>query len=159
MVVSDTGPIISLAVINQLELLDQIFTEVHIPNAVWQELNNSEFFKQFPKIDSLFKSRVKQIKNLNKLILITGYGESEAMILYTETGADFLIIDDKKARQIAEELKITCIGTLALLIKAKQKGFLKALKPIFETLIQNRRYYSKNVLNSILNAQQEDMIE
>lgn len=154
-IVLDTGPVISLAVIDKLELLTRLFGEVSIPTAVWEELSKSEFFKDFPRIKSFFEGRVKNIHSFNELILITDYGESESMLLYKELDADFLVIDDRKARSIAEELGITCIGTLAVLIKAKEKSFVPALKPLFESLIQNRRYYSKSVLNTILVKQNE----
>ncbi|MCP5054601.1 MAG: DUF3368 domain-containing protein [bacterium] len=154
-VIFDTGPIISLSVIHQLELLTHLFKEVYIPHAVWEELNKSEFFNDYPAIGTFFKNRVKHITSFNELILITDYGESESMLLYKELKANFLVIDDRKARLIAEELNIDCIGTLAILIKAKEKGLITALKPIFESLKQNRRYYSNKVLNSILSKQGE----
>ncbi len=37
-----------------------------------------------------------------KLSFLLDYGESESIILYNELQADFLLIDDKKARNIAE---------------------------------------------------------
>ena len=58
------------------------------------------------------------------------YGESESVILYGELNADFLLIDDQKAREIAESLELNCIGTVGLLIKAKRLGMLPELKPI-----------------------------
>ena len=158
-VVLDTGPVISLSIIDKLELLTHLFDKIFVPNAVWEELNRSEFFQAFPKIKAFFESRVKSITRVNELILIADYGESESMLLYKELGADFLLIDDKKARSFAEELEINCIGTLAVLIKAKEKGLITDLKPIFENLIQNRRYYSKSVLNKILSGQNESTLK
>ena len=38
LVVADTGPIISLSILNQLDLLDTLFGQIVIPSAVWQEL-------------------------------------------------------------------------------------------------------------------------
>lgn len=158
-VVLDTGPVISLSIIDKLDLLTHLFDKIFIPNAVWEELNRSDFSQAFPKIKAFFESRVKSINRVNELILIADYGESESMLLYKELGADFLLIDDKKARSFAEELEINCIGTLAVLIKAKEKGLITDLKPIFENLIQNRRYYSKSVLNKILSGQNENTLK
>ncbi len=158
-VVLDTGPVISLSIIDKLDLLPHLFDKIFIPNAVWEELDRSDFSRDFPEVRSFFKGRVKAVNTFNELILITDYGESESMLLYKELEADFLVIDDKKARSIAEELEINCIGTLAVLVKAKEKGLISALKPVFENLIQNRRYYSKNVLNKILSRQREDFLK
>jgi len=149
-VVLDTGPVISFSMIDKLGLLTHLFDKIFIANAVWVELNRSNFSRNFSQVKSFFEKRVRSINCFNELILITDYGESESMLLYKELEADFLVIDDKKAPSIAEELGINCIGTLAILVKAKEKGLISVLKPVFEDLIKNRRYYSKNVLNQIL---------
>lgn len=154
-VVLDTGPVISLAIIDKLDILTHLFDEIYIPTAVWDELRGSEFFKDYPGIETFFKWKVKSVKSFNELILIADYGESESMLLYREVEADFLIVDDKKARSIAEALEINCIGTLAILIKAKEKRLISHLRPVFDKLINNRRYYSIDVLNKILANQNE----
>ncbi len=52
-------------------------------------------------------------------------GESEAILLHKELKADYLLIDDKKARQKAESLGINCIGTLGVLYLAHKKNLIK----------------------------------
>jgi len=158
-IVLDTGPIISLAVIDRLDIFAELFDEIFIPVAVRDELRACNHFRFHPDIASFLKNRVKKIKSLNELVLILGKGESESILLYKELNADFLVIDDKKARLIAEEFGINCIGTLALLIKAQKLGLIKKLKPVFESLIANRRFYSRAVLNSILVQLNEDVID
>lgn len=78
------------------------------------------------------------------------YGESQSVILYKELQADFLLIDDKKARSIAENFGIHCIGTIGLLSISKDKGLIGSLRPIFDELIINNRYYSIDMLNAVL---------
>jgi predicted nucleic acid-binding protein len=41
LIIADTGPLISLAVIDQIDLLDALFYRVAIPEAVWQELEDN----------------------------------------------------------------------------------------------------------------------
>jgi hypothetical protein len=60
------------------------------------------------------------------------YGESESVILYEELNADYLLIDDNKARIIAESFDVKCIGSIGLLVIAKQKGLINGLRQIFE---------------------------
>jgi predicted nucleic acid-binding protein len=72
------------------------------------------------------------------------YGESEAIILYREQNDDYLLIDDKKARKIAESLGVNCIGTLGLLHHAKKRNIIRELRPIFIELIENKRYTELN---------------
>jgi len=87
------------------------------------------------------------------------YGESEALILYEELTADFLLIDDKKARAIAESFGANCIGTIGVLSIAKSQGIIEELKPIFEMFLNQRRFYSKKLLNSILKKHNEQEID
>lgn len=83
------------------------------------------------------------------------YGESESVILYKEMNAKFLLIDDKKARKIAENFDIECIGTLGILSVAKDKGLIDELRPIFKTFLVNNRYYSIKLLNKLLDKHNE----
>jgi predicted nucleic acid-binding protein len=149
-VVADTGVLISLGLIGKIELIENIFGELYIAEAVWNELcsyDNPDFsFAQFEKL----KSKVMPIHTKNYLSVIMDYGESESVILYEELQADFLLIDDSKARTIAEALNINCIGTLGLLLKAKEKNLINELKPIFKKFLSNGRFFSKKLLNKIL---------
>lgn len=78
------------------------------------------------------------------------YGESESIILYEELQADFLLIDDSKARAIAETLGVNCLGTLGVLLKGKEKGAVNELKPFFQKFLLNGRFFSTKLLNQIL---------
>ena len=111
------------------------------------------------KLYDFFKDRTCQISGLNELTFIMDYGESESLILYKELNADFLLIDDKKARAIAETLDVNCIGIIGLLSNAKDKGLIIHLKPYFEMFLQNKRYYSIELLNAVLSAKGEEIIK
>jgi predicted nucleic acid-binding protein len=124
LVVADSGPIFSLALIDRLDLLDKLFDHVYISQAVWFELS-AEPSKPFHKqICSYFRDKVEQIKGFNELTFVMDFGESESVILYKELQASFLLIDDKKARSIAENFGMNCIGTIGLLSVSKDKGFV-----------------------------------
>jgi predicted nucleic acid-binding protein len=84
------------------------------------------------------------------------YGESESVILYKEMNADFLLIDDKKARRIAENFNINCVGTLGILSVAKEKGLINDLRIIFLTFLKNERYYSTSLMNKLLEIHNEE---
>ncbi len=137
-VIADTGVIISLIQIKKLDLIEKVFGEYYIAKAVWIELNKYDNPK-FDKSELIkLKSKVKEIRSKNYLSMVMDYGESESSILYEELKADYLLIDDNKARKIAESLNINCIGTLGLLLKAKDKKLIHELKPVFEEFIKNR---------------------
>ena len=150
LVIADSGPIFSLALIERLDILDKLFDEVCISQAVWEEITFDATKSDDQNISSFFKNRIQPIKGFNELIFIMDSGESESVMLYKELNADFLLIDDKKARAIAENLGVNCIGIIGLLAVARNKGFIKELKPLFDTFLQNKRYYSVELLNAIL---------
>jgi predicted nucleic acid-binding protein len=57
------------------------------------------------------------------------------MALYWEIAADYLLIDEKKGRAIAARNDIRTIGTIGILLSAKRQGFLAAVKPCIDTLV------------------------
>jgi predicted nucleic acid-binding protein len=158
LVISDSGPIFSLAVVDQLEILNDIFSKVFIPTAVWEEVTVEKDSQFYRVILDFFQDKVKAISGFNELTFIMDYGESEAVILYNELEADYLLIDDKKARSIAENFGMQCIGTIGVLSAAKDKKIIKELKPIFEHLLDNKRYFSIALLNSVLTHHGEEEI-
>ncbi|SDW52311.1 DUF3368 domain-containing protein [Aequorivita viscosa] len=157
-VIADAGPIFSLAIINELELLNHLFDEVKISKAVWEEISLDKTTGFYEQIELFFKPKIVNIKGFNELTFVMDYGESESVTLYRELDADFLLIDDKKARNIAENFNIKCIGTLGILSVAKSKGIIKDLKPIFEKFLKHNRYYSIELINSLLEKHHETKI-
>lgn len=158
LVIADSGPIFSLALIDKLEILNDWFDDIKIPIAVWTEITIDTSKSDYKKLYNFFKDKTCQIKGLNELAFVMDYGESESLILYKELQADFLLIDDRKARKIAETLNVNCIGIIGLLSAAKDKGLILELKPLFETFLKNKRYYSIDLLNAVLTAQGEEII-
>jgi len=69
------------------------------------------------------------------------------------------LIDDNKARGIAESFDLNCIGTIGLLIKAKRKGLLHELRSIFKIWLKNERYFAIKLINKILEQEGEKEIE
>ena len=154
-VIADTGALISLGHTHQIGLIEKVFGEFYMAEAVWEELNRYEN-PQFDKSVLLdLHSRVLSIEKVNHLSKILDYGESESVILYQEINADFLLIDDGKARSIAEAFGVNCIGSVGLLIKARQMGLVEKLRPTFVNWVNSGRYLSKKLLDKIL----EDMSE
>lgn len=158
LVIADAGPIFSLALINKLDILDSLFDNIKIPQAVWNEISIDDSKPFYNRIFPYFNNKVEQIKGFNELTFIMDYGESESVILYKELNANYLLIDDKKARNIAENFNINCIGTLGLLSIAKDKGLIESLRPLFLIFLSNKRYYSIDLLNTILSQKGESKI-
>ena len=150
LLIADTSPLISLLVIDQLQLLDQLFEEYYLPRAVWNELNSHNELLDYSDQLSLLSLRVKEIHSVYVPMPGIDVGETEAIILCKEMQAGILLVDDKKAREVAELLGINCTGTLAVLLRAHGKRLITALRPLFMMLLEKNRYYSKILLNQLL---------
>lgn len=159
LVIADAGSIFSLATIDKLEVLNQLFDETKIARAVWEEITLDKTTHFYKKIECFFKSKVTAINSFNNLTFVMDWGESESVILCKELNADLLLIDDKKARKIAENFDITCVGTLGILSLARSKGIIKELRPLFKTFLENNRYYSIKLLNFLLEKHNEQKIK
>jgi predicted nucleic acid-binding protein len=113
-----------------------LFDQVYIPQAVFNELAVPNKLKA-NEITEWAKTRVVFVKNTaaaTALSLNLDPGESEALALYWETAADYLLIDEKKGRTIAARSGIQTLGTIGVLLLAKQKGFLAQVKPSLDVL-------------------------
>ena len=105
-VISDTTPIISLIKTRQLELLKNMFNEVIIPKAVFTELvSNNVFADEAETVRNCPYIRVKDVterKSVDILQKVTGLdaGESEAIVMAEELGADLLLVDERKGRLV-----------------------------------------------------------
>ena len=63
-------------------------------------------------------------------------GEASAIALALETPGSTLIIDDYRARKVAQKLNLKFTGTIGVLVKAKLIGVIPLIKPYLELIIQ-----------------------
>lgn len=128
-IIANSSCLIALEGIGQLELLQKIYGEILIPEAV-----RTEFRSNLPgwiRIGQMQDSRL-----VRALLLDLGPGEAEVIVLGLEQAPCTLILDDKKARRFAGELGLTFTGTVGILLKAKQQGYLPSVRPVLEALEQ-----------------------
>ena len=159
LVVSDASPIFSLAVIGQLDLLTHLFEEVYIPTAVWEEITQDDTTVHYQSIVDFFGDRVKAISGFNELTFVMDYGESESVMLYKELGADYLLIDDLKDQKTSGAFGYQLHWHFRFTTPGKETGLIGPLKPMFETFLANKRYYSIPLLNGILEKYGEGHIK
>ncbi|MBR6154267.1 MAG: DUF3368 domain-containing protein [Treponema sp.] len=157
-IISDTTPIISLIKINRIDLLEKLFGEVLIPEAVFKELITNTVFENEARIvkSSTFLKiqAVQNIKALKILQAASGLddGESEAIILADELKSDVLIIDERKGRKVAQNLGIPITGTIGILIQAHDEKMLSSeeIKMYLEQLKNSNIRLSENLIQEAL---------
>ena len=138
-VVSDSSPLIHLARIGRLGLLEKIFGEVVIPPAVYREV--IEEGKGKPGWEELSTAKWLRVMEIKKnqalkqsLLVYIDEGEAEAIALANEIHADLLLLDEREARILAKKLGLRVTGTIGILLKAKKKHLIKNLKHELEKL-------------------------
>jgi len=150
-VVSNSTPIISLATIGRIDLLRELFGTVYIPQEVYRELK-SKHAPGHQEIDLPY-FEVKQIqgaKYIGFLLHDLDQGEAEAIVLAQEIQADTLIIDERTGYQIAQRQGIHTIGTLTVLLVARQQRIIPSVKPLLDDMIKRGRWYSQFVYKDFL---------
>jgi len=136
-IVSDSGPIISFARAGHLKLLRHLFQEIIIPEAVYEEIaiigSGRAGAKEVISGEWIKKRKIENRLRIKQLPAILGLGEREAIILAQELNAA-LLIDDRKAREVAKENGVSCFGSLRVLKEAKDKKIIGAIKPVGDEL-------------------------
>lgn len=156
-VVSDTTTITNLLKIDLLHLVQRLYREIIIPQAVYDELAKIPSQKKLLKQTNWI--RVRQVKDRMRVDKFQDYldlGESEAIILALELNADILIMDERKGRKIAEEYGLAIIGLFGILIGAKRRGHIKSVKSHMDTLINDHSFrVNEAVYNQVLRLAKE----
>ncbi len=137
-VISDTSPIANLIQINRLILLNQLFDSIIVPPSVHSEILKLEDFgftlNIYREAHWITVKAPTDKDKVDQLKTEIDQGESEAIALAEELNAQLLIIDERLGTNIAKERGLNTIGLLGLLIKAKDKSIIDAIKPILEEL-------------------------
>jgi len=131
LIIADSTCLIGLERIDKIDSLPQMYSQVIIPPQVQKEFGLSFAW--------LIVKNPQNIGMINSLKLMVDDGESEAIALAYELGCR-LVVDDKQARNIAKRLDIEIIGTVGILVKAKQLWLIDQLLTILEAL-ENKEFY------------------
>lgn len=136
-VVSDTSVITALLQIDRADLLHEIFGSVLIPQAVARELKVSHV-----TLPSWIQAaRVRNRQAVEELCVELDAGESEAITLALERGADFLLMDEKLGRAAARRAGLTTIGLLGVAAVAKRRGLLDSVAPMILQLRETASFW------------------
>lgn len=157
-VISDTTPILSLLKAGYIGLLERLYGNVLIPEAVYCELTENPAYLEEAEVIKATKffsvESVGNIKSVNILRCVTGLdaGESEALIMYDEKNADLLLMDERKGRSVAKQLKVKYIGTAGILMLAYDKGFIKQteVKACLDAMIESHIRLDRKICNTVM---------
>jgi len=154
-IVANSSPLIALAKIEKMDLLRY---DIVIPKAVFDEITKPK--KEYGKeLHEWGKDRVVKVGNkraIEYLEIILGRGETEAIVLAEEINAEAVLIDDLKARKIANLRGLKVIGTIGILLDAKEKGLIREVKPLLDELAKKKIRISKQLYNHAMELTNEE---
>jgi len=135
LIVADSSALVALALCGGLELLDRLFEDIRVPQAVYDEV----------AVEGKAAAQVLQVYLQSKVVSVPldqvvitgaglGRGEIEAMALYKSARAACLLIDDNRARKVARLNQINITGSQGILLLAKHRGLVSHVRPYLELL-------------------------
>lgn len=165
-VVSNTSPVLNLAVIGQLDLLAAQFNTILIPEAVQKELHLNEDRLGVQAIRTAIEAgwlRVMPIQNdAFKQVLARELdeGEAEALVLALETKAERILLDEREARRVAQTLSLPVTGVIGILLAAKRAGRLShSLTELIHRLQDQAGFWlAPSLVQTILKQDKDDTI-
>lgn len=152
-IIVNSTPLIVLSNINHLDILQKLYSDIYIPQAVYdevtakndsacQQIKNNLNWIHICNIQDQTKKRMYQAKLHD--------GEVEVMILAQENqNNDTVIIDDNAAKKTAKFLGLNVTGTLGVILKAKKNNIISNVSSIMNQLIQNGFYITQDVYNFV----------
>lgn len=142
-IISDASPLIALADIGELGLLQELYqivtitdivrNEIHADLPAWIEVSTEYDLKQF------------QILSLE-----LDPGEASAIALALESSDARIIIDENKGRSVAKRLGLRVTGTIGIIIKAKELGIIQSGRTILNKLEEHGFWLSEGLKKHIL---------
>ena len=161
-VVSNTSPILNLAIIGELSLLREQFGEVLIPRAVLEELRVEENLPGSKGVRDAIKAGWIRIEAVKQDPLVTAMqrdldkGEAEAIALAIQVNAEWVLMDERDGKKAARSMKLKVIGVLGILLKARRGGRLRSLKQAMDRLREKAGFYVREDLSSAIIREGEE---
>lgn len=157
LVVADASALLALVACEALGLLDEMFGEVRVPAAVFDEVA----VEGQPGAQQLRMYLAGKVVNVNPAehgisVGGIGRGELEAMALYRHLRADLLLVDDRRARGAARGYGIEIVGSAGVLVLAKRRALIPAVKPLLARMREADIYIDARVEARVLRLAGEE---
>jgi len=157
--VADASALIALAACDSLALLEAIFGNVLVPEAVFEEVVALDK-PQSARLRNYLHGKVRAV-DMRRFVYLDAFadaGETQAMLLYKEVSADYLLIDDKRGRKVAKINQIKTVGSLGVLLQAKRAGLIPCVAPLIEQIAASAVFMSANLIQTVLELADETAV-
>ena len=151
-IVCNATCLIGLSKIGQLNVLKEIYRKIYI--CVYTEVvvqgKGRPGSKEVEQSDWIKVKSVKDQLAVQFLQVELSKGEAETITLAKELKADFVILDERKAADIALMSNLRVMGTLGVLRKAKEEGKIDNLIDLVDKLRKAKFWISDKLYKEIL---------
>lgn len=151
-VVSNNTPLIALWILNRLDLLQELFGEILIPEGVRDEFLATESAQRQAALDRSPWIRIAALGEPRRALVYVGLdkGEAAVLALAEEQNARLVIIDELRGRRYARRLGLPLTGTMGLLLLGKERGLLPAVAPLIQTLLESGLHLHPDLISRVL---------
>jgi predicted nucleic acid-binding protein len=158
--ISNTSPLLYLHRIGVLDWLPRLFSEIWVPSAVVQELDEGRL-RGYDVPDPLECAWVRIVEPRSIpsewFALDLGPGELAAVSLALDNPALVVLLDDALARRIAQAAGLNVWGTLKVLLEAKSHGLTEDMESLLDRLRNAGMWVSEDIHRRILTLARERM--
>jgi uncharacterized protein len=134
-IVCNAGPLIALSIVGQLGLLEKLYRRVLVPDTVLQEVVGAGAGRigAAEVAAATWLERVAAAPSPEPLLSMElGPGEAAVIATAHELQARLVLIDERRARRIAEHAyRLRVKGSAGILISAKRAGLLARVRPFW----------------------------
>ena len=157
-IVSDTSPVSNLILIERLDLLRQLFTEIIVPPAVDAEIRALKRFGQdlheYETADWIKTREPSDLQKVENLQIKLDDGEAQAIALALEIKCDLLLMDERIGTNIARQEGLQTVGLVGVLIKAKEEKIIEKMSEVLTDLKNTAGFWldgklEKKILESL----------
>lgn len=143
LVISDASCLIALEDIGELRILHGLFSRIVVTDIVREEIQAE--LPSWIKVSKDYEARELEILKLE-----LDSGEASAIALALKNPGSRIILDERKGRNVAKRLGLKVIGTLGLIVRAKQKGIIPSGKEVLDKLENHGFWLSEHMKKSLL---------
>jgi len=148
-VICNATPLINFAAINRLDILQAMFSQVVIPQVVYNETTGSSL----PGSQSVLEAIASGWLQVYTVSAIPAeipaeldQGEREAIALALEISEERILLDEREARQVAQRFGLQVIGTLGILLLAKDNQVIVQVRPLLDEMMSMAQYWVATTL-------------
>lgn len=147
-VISDTSVLVVLHKIDELNILDKVYSEIITTPEVAEEFG--EKLPEWIKIQSVTDKKYQKLLETQ-----IDYGEASAIALASEIEDVLLLLDDLKARKLAHQLNFSYTGVLGVIHKAKELSIIPKVKPLIKKILKTDFHISNKIIEELLKLNDE----